>query len=93
MKIRMNYDLIEKIRESKTGVSLKRIVNKTTLYTSIYSLLSVPKIYISVAPLEELLKTVIKCGLVYSSIIGLTSLLCSSLAKNAAISELKKLSL
>jgi len=91
MKIKVNYDLIDKIRASKTGISLKRTVNKTIGYTSIYCLLSVPEICVSPDPLEACLKFVIKGALVYSSMIGVTNLLCVFLEKNHSISDLKKL--
>lgn len=45
MKIRINYDLIDKIKESKTGFSLKRTISKSLLATSISTALNIPLIF------------------------------------------------
>ena len=47
MKIRVNYDLLDKINESKTGISINRTNTKHFLVVGLASLLNLPNIILS----------------------------------------------
>lgn len=92
MKIKVNYDLIEKIRESKTGVSLKRSSKRLLLTTSLVTALNVPAILMDENPMNELrycLTIAISVGLFYRIVYD--GFLFKDLYKNKSLSELKNL--
>jgi len=68
MKIKINYDLIDKIKESKSGISLKRSSKRLLLTTGFTTLLSVPSFFVAENPVEELkscLSIALSVGFVY----------------------------
>lgn len=92
LKIVINYDLLEKIKESKTGFSLKRSTSKILLYTSFASM-----IYTSIAKTDniETIQTLsqISCFFtLYVASESIGSILQSKVYKSKAINKLKQLS-
>lgn len=87
-KICINYDLIDKAREAKTGFSL----HKFTVLMGLCNGLTIPFVLLGAqlgdAPAVEVLETLLRNFFIS----GLHSTVNSSFGKNRAIEELKKLS-
>lgn len=62
MKIQINYDLMDKIRESKTGVSLVRSVRKAFLSSGIVFGIDLPIILMNENKLKVLMNIMLICG-------------------------------
>ena len=92
MKIRINYDLIDKIKESKRGFFLQKIARNIVVYTSINTLLWLP---ISISTSSDILQQTINDFLYFLSGYSLTFVCSALFFKNQnklnAISELKQL--
>ncbi|MBE6153233.1 MAG: hypothetical protein E7166_03290 [Firmicutes bacterium] len=93
MKININYDLFDKIRESKTGISLNRnckfILPKTAIATTIYSLLNIT----SPILLEKTLKSIPVFLILYSLPVAIVNKMMAKDFKYVTTNQLKDLSL
>ena len=92
MKITINYDLIDKIRESKIGFSLKRDSRRTFMVVGLATLLGLPKILSYTNPGESFLfvlsfNTFLCCGHR-----GIENIILRKLYIKYAIEDLKQLS-
>lgn len=92
MKIKVNYDLIDKIKESKSGISLKRSSKRLLLTTGFTTLLSVPSFFVAENPVEKLkscLSIALSVGFVYRIMYDV--FFYRELYKDRSLDELKKL--
>lgn len=62
MKIQINYDLMDKIKESKTGISLVRNVRKSLLSSGIVFGVDFPIILMNENKLKMLMNIILICG-------------------------------
>ena len=92
MKIRLNYDLIDKVKESKKGLLLKRVVNKSFCYSGLNTLFWMPfnqHIYNNLS--QATVKDFIYFSLGYFSILSYLELKNKTLVKNESLDKLKRL--
>ena len=92
MKIDVNYDLIDKIREAKTGFSLQYNLNRPLKYTAFYSAFKLSSVIFVPTTTEEFL-SYITCGFgIYTLSGAIASVICLPLSRKRAIESLKFLS-
>ena len=91
MKIQINYDLLSKIMESKTGFSLQRLTNKVMLCTSISSSFCIPITISRSGTTEEILNGIVSLLFWHTCWESIGQSFNSKYYKNIAINELKRL--
>lgn len=87
MKIVINYDLLQKIAESKTGLSLNKTLNNVLFYSTIASSLS----GLMGPTREEFLQIILHNISFYLALIGGTDLMLSGIKKDIACKQLRDL--
>jgi len=92
MKIQVNYDLIDRIRDAKTGFDLQYNFYKPLKYTAVVSALRLSTIIVVPKTMEELLSEIIGIFGLYTLITTTTSLVCLPFSRKRAIESLKLLS-
>lgn len=91
MKILVNYDLLDKIRESKKGISLQRSSNYIIKYTLLFGSCDVIFGLINNASSREAVLSIISTLGLNMIIVNALELMFSPLNKNIAINDLKLL--
>lgn len=93
MKININYDLLDKIREAKTGFSLNRhvrhILPRTLLASTIFACLNLSSGDVAQRFVRGMLLYIVLYGITD----GISTTLCKKTLKKAAINDLRILSL
>lgn len=92
MKININYELIDKIKESKTGFSVKRYKNKLGIYLGLIGFARFSAIVIANQPIFEAIEGMIFPTMYGASYFGLSDLAVSKYNKIRAEEELSTLS-
>ena len=92
MKIIINYELMDKIQEAKTGFSLKKYKHKLGFYLGIVGLARFSAVAIGGMPIEEALEGMIFPTIYGSSYFGLHDWVDSKFKKERSEQELRELS-
>ena len=92
MKIQINYDLMDKIREAKTGFNLQYNFYKPLGYTAFYTALKLSSIMVVPKTVEELVIDVIGAFGFYTLITAIPSVALLPLDRKRATESLKLLS-
>ena len=92
MKIEVNYDLIDRIREAKTGFDLQYNVYKPLKYTAFIAALKLSTIIVVPKTMEEFLSEIIGVFGIYTLSASILSTLCLPISRKRAIESLKLLS-
>ena len=87
LKIKINYDLLCKIVESNTGLTLNETVSKILGYSTIASFFSA----LMSPTREEMIQIILHNITFYLTLIGGTELMLSGIKKDIACKELRKL--
>ena len=92
MKIIINYELMDKVQEAKTGFSLKKYKQKLCFYLGVVGLARFSAVAIGGMPIEEALKGMIFPTIYGSSYFGISDWSMSKYRKESAEQELRNLS-
>ena len=92
MKIIINYELMDKVQEAKTGFSLKKYKQKLGFYLGVVGLARFSAVAIGGMPIEEALKGMIFPTIYGSSYFGISDWSMSKYRKESAEQELRNLS-
>ena len=92
LKLQINYDLLSKIFETNTGISLKKSSEFVILSTSISTIFEVVSGLIISSPPEEHLKRILGYFIIHSVNTTIASLALSKIVKILSSIELKRLS-
>lgn len=92
MKIEVNYDLIDRIREAKTGFNLQKNVYRPLGYTAFIAALKLSSIIVVPKTMEELVIEVIGVFGLYTLLAAIPPAIFLPLSKKTAIESLKFLS-
>ena len=92
MKIIINYELMDKVQEAKTGFSLKKYKHKLGFYLGIVGLARFSAVAIGGMPIEEALEGMIFPTIYGSSYFGLHDWVDSKFKKERSEQELRELS-
>lgn len=91
MKIVINYDLLDKIREAKTGVSLIRSVKRTLFYTGVQSPFIFVDNTISKDSIESIIFDILICLSAHTIFTGLNATALAKIYQYLAINTLDSL--
>lgn len=92
MKIEINYDLLDKIKESKTGFSLNRttkpVILKTLIASSIYTVLNIT----DPRPIDKLIHAIPVFVVLYALPVTIANIIMKNRFKDLSIKQLRILS-
>ena len=89
MKIKINYDLFDKINEANTGMSLKKTTKKNLFAIGI----TLPLMVATIPDIRAILAIVARLAAMNYLFYGMTDMLLSSLVKDKSKDELKRLAI
>lgn len=93
MKININYDLLDKIREAKTGFSLNKhvrhVLPRALLLSTIFACLNLSSGDVA----QRFARGMLLYIMLYGIPDGISTIICKKILKRAAINDLRKLSL
>jgi len=92
MKLKINYDLLQKIKESNEGYTLNKATKRVALYTGISSAIGVMDNIAYQKPIEEFIMEVSTYLLVHSILTASVMLAISNIFKKLSKTELETLS-